>query len=57
MTYPLGMLEARLGNSDAALGLLLQAEQKATQIGATRWQHRIRRSRKRVEASERVTSS
>jgi hypothetical protein len=57
MAYPLAMLEARLGQSDAAVGLLLQAEQKATQIGATRWRDRIRRSRARVEESARVTSS
>jgi hypothetical protein len=56
MTYPLGMLEARLGHADAAVGLLLQAERTATQIGATRWQDRIRRSRARVERSERVAT-
>ena len=55
--YPLAMLEARLGQTEAALGLLLQAERKATQIGALRWRDRIRRSRRRVEQSERVTSS
>jgi hypothetical protein len=57
MAYPLAMLEARLGHTDAALVMLLQAEQKATQIGAPRWRDRIRRSRARVEQSERVTSS
>jgi hypothetical protein len=56
-TYPLAMLEARLGHTDAALDLLLEAERKATQIGATRWGDRIRRSRARVEQSERVPSS
>jgi hypothetical protein len=56
-TYPLAMLEARLGHTDAALDLLLQAELKATQIGATRWGDRIRRSRARVEQSERVPSN
>jgi hypothetical protein len=55
--YPLAMLETRLGHTDAALDLLLQAEVKATQIGATRWGDRIRRSRARVEQSERVPSS
>jgi hypothetical protein len=57
MTYPLGMLEARLGRTDAALDLLLRAEQTATRIGATRWRDRIRTSRERVEHAERVTSS
>jgi hypothetical protein len=51
------MLEARLGHTDAALDLLLQADVKATQIGATRWSDRIRRSRSRLEQPERVTSS
>jgi hypothetical protein len=55
--YPLAMLEARLGHTDAALGLLHQAERKATQIGAPRWRDRIRRSRARLEQSVRVTSS
>jgi hypothetical protein len=49
MTYPLAMLEARLGNTDRATGLLLQAERKATEIGATRWRDRILRSRARVD--------
>jgi len=56
VTYPLGMLEARLGHADAAVGLLLHAERTATQIGATRWCDRIRRSRARVERSQRVTT-
>jgi len=57
MAYPLAMLEMRLGHTDAALGLLQQAERKATRIGAPRWQDRIRGSRVRVEQSERVPSS
>jgi hypothetical protein len=49
MTYPLGMLEARVGRTDAALGLLLDAERTASRIGATRWRDRIRRSRQLVD--------
>ena len=56
MTYPLAMLEARLGHTDAALGLLAQAERKTQQIGANRWRDRIRRSREHVEQSARVAS-
>lgn len=54
--YPLAMLEARLGRTDAAAALLARAELQATQIGAHRWRDRICRSRERIEQSERVAS-
>jgi hypothetical protein len=50
-TYPLGMLEARLGRIDAAVALLTDAEQQADQIGARRWRDRIREARGRVDAA------
>ena len=56
MTYPLAVLEARLGHTDTALGLLLQAERKTTEIGATRWRDRIRRSRTNVEQAGALAS-
>ncbi|MDQ1475577.1 MAG: hypothetical protein QOE62_806 [Actinomycetota bacterium] len=52
VAYPLAMLEARLGRTDAAHRLLTQAESQAEQIGARRWRDRIRRSRARIEQSE-----
>jgi DNA-binding SARP family transcriptional activator len=55
--YPLGMLEARLGQHDAAGALLSQAELQATQIGAYRWRDRIRGSRVRIEHAAPVPSS
>jgi hypothetical protein len=45
VSYPLAMLEARLGHTDAAAGLFDRAEQQATHIGAHRWRDRIQSSR------------
>jgi hypothetical protein len=47
--YPLAMLEARLGRTDAAAALLTRAELQATRIGAERWRERIIRSREEIQ--------
>ncbi|MDQ1383021.1 MAG: hypothetical protein QOG65_400 [Actinomycetota bacterium] len=49
VAYPLAMLEARLGRTEAAHRLITRAESQAEQIGALRWRDRIRRSRARIE--------
>ena len=56
VAYPLAMLEARLGRTDAAAALLAHAELQATQIGASRWRDRIRQSRARIHQSEPVAT-
>jgi hypothetical protein len=50
-TYPLGMLEARLGRAEAACALLERAERVTTEIGAWRWRDRIRAARTRLAQS------
>jgi hypothetical protein len=55
-SYPLGMLEARLGNHDAANTLLASAEQCAVRIGAVPWRDRIRREQQRMQPRQRVTA-
>jgi hypothetical protein len=42
-TFPLAVLEARLGNETEAESLLDEAEQRAVAIGAVPWRDRIRR--------------
>lgn len=53
--YPLAMLEARLGRTDAAAQLLERAEQRAGEIGAARWRDRIREARRSLRPAEPVT--
>jgi hypothetical protein len=53
-TYPLGMLEARLGRDEAACALLERAELVTTEIGAWRWRDRIRDARARLAQSPRA---
>jgi hypothetical protein len=55
VAFPLGMLEARLGRTDAACALLANAETRAEQIGARQWRERIRRARLRIDSA--VTES
>jgi hypothetical protein len=55
-SYPLAMLEARLGRTDAAVALLARAEQQATEIGAKRWRGRIMGARARIQDMERLPS-
>jgi DNA-binding SARP family transcriptional activator len=54
-SYPLGMLEARLGRDDAACALLERAELVTTEIGAWRWRDRVRRDRARLAEPAAVT--
>jgi hypothetical protein len=49
-TYPLAMLEARLGRDDVAGALLERAERVTDEIGAWRWRDRIRAERSRLAA-------
>jgi DNA-binding SARP family transcriptional activator len=55
--YPLGMLEARLGNHDVADALLAQAERATTAAGAAPWRDRIRRDRRRVTQTAAAATS
>jgi DNA-binding SARP family transcriptional activator len=55
-SYPLAMLEARLGNHDAASALLAEAEQCTVRIGAVPWRDRIRREKQRMQSAEPVTA-
>jgi tetratricopeptide (TPR) repeat protein len=51
-SYPLGMLEARLGRDDVAVELLEHAEAVTTEIGAWRWGDRIRADRARLASAK-----
>jgi DNA-binding SARP family transcriptional activator len=46
--YPLALLEARLGRTDAAKVLLEQADAQAAQVGARLWLTRIRDAQRRL---------
>jgi hypothetical protein len=48
VAFPLGLLEARLGRTDAAITLLDAAEARADRVGAQPWRDRIRGARARL---------
>ena len=54
--YPLAMLEARLGRTDAAAAAahFVETELQATEIGAMRWRDQIRNSRQRLDGDGRI---